>query len=205
MAHPYHHALSSVRTFGGAVEDYLPLHSWMDATKAHLVNFRHRAVRHHKEAIPLLCRELKSNTIISQGEAVSIQALAEQHIKEDCLSIVSLSDWLEGYKNPIPTHAGKTWNPVKNWGGAADDYTPIQELFESYHPLQLHHSQGIFQVESILGITIVNSMGRIVLVRTLCEEYLKSRYLSVPTLEQMVTPIRFSPWMLKTEKIESTL
>ena len=33
MAHPYHHALSSVRKWGGTVEDYLPIHSWFDASK----------------------------------------------------------------------------------------------------------------------------------------------------------------------------
>jgi uncharacterized protein DUF6915 len=30
MAHPYHHALSSVRKWGGEVSDYTPLHSWFD-------------------------------------------------------------------------------------------------------------------------------------------------------------------------------
>ena len=30
MAHPYHHALSSVKKWGGVVEDYIELHSWLD-------------------------------------------------------------------------------------------------------------------------------------------------------------------------------
>jgi hypothetical protein len=30
MAHPYHHALASVKKWGGEVSDYLPLHSWFD-------------------------------------------------------------------------------------------------------------------------------------------------------------------------------
>ena len=30
MAHPYHHALASVKKWGGEVSDYLPLHSWLD-------------------------------------------------------------------------------------------------------------------------------------------------------------------------------
>lgn len=33
MAHPYHHSLSSVRKWGGTVEDYLAIHSWFDASK----------------------------------------------------------------------------------------------------------------------------------------------------------------------------
>ncbi len=36
MAHPYHHALSSVRHWGGKVEEYLPIHQWLDESKAFL-------------------------------------------------------------------------------------------------------------------------------------------------------------------------
>ena len=47
MAHPYHHALSSVKKWGGAVDCYLALHSWFDASKEITADFRHRALRHH--------------------------------------------------------------------------------------------------------------------------------------------------------------
>jgi hypothetical protein len=47
--HPYHRALSSVRRYGGAAEDYLPLHNWFNATKANMSFFTHRALRHHYE------------------------------------------------------------------------------------------------------------------------------------------------------------
>jgi hypothetical protein len=30
MGHCYHHALSSVKKWGGIAEDYLPLHNWFD-------------------------------------------------------------------------------------------------------------------------------------------------------------------------------
>jgi hypothetical protein len=51
MAHPYHHALSSVRKWGGTVEDYLSVHNWFDGSKQILADFRHRALRHHAEGI----------------------------------------------------------------------------------------------------------------------------------------------------------
>jgi hypothetical protein len=51
MGHPYHHALSSVRKWGGTAEDYLPLHQWFDESKAITADFRHRALRHHAEGI----------------------------------------------------------------------------------------------------------------------------------------------------------
>ena len=34
MAHPYHHALASVKKWGGEVSDYLPLHDWFDQSKS---------------------------------------------------------------------------------------------------------------------------------------------------------------------------
>src|SRR3546814_3683523 len=42
MGHCYHHALSSVRKWGGIAEDYLPLHQWFDESKAITADFRHR-------------------------------------------------------------------------------------------------------------------------------------------------------------------
>lgn len=34
MAHPIQHAKSSVRKWGGSVEDYLAIYEWFDETKA---------------------------------------------------------------------------------------------------------------------------------------------------------------------------
>jgi Domain of unknown function (DUF6915) len=42
MGHCYHHALSSVRKWGGVAEDYLALHQWFDESKAITAAFRHR-------------------------------------------------------------------------------------------------------------------------------------------------------------------
>ena len=54
MGHPYHHALSSVKKWGGTADDYLPLHQWFDESKAITADFRHRALRHHAEGIFML-------------------------------------------------------------------------------------------------------------------------------------------------------
>lgn len=51
MAHPYHHALSSVKKWGGTVEDYLAIRGWFDESKKIIADFRHRALRHHAEGI----------------------------------------------------------------------------------------------------------------------------------------------------------
>ncbi len=54
MAHAYHHAVSSSRKFGGDPDEYLKLHEWLDASKSHMADFRHRALRHHSEGIFML-------------------------------------------------------------------------------------------------------------------------------------------------------
>ena len=33
MAHPYHHALSSMKKWGGTVDDFIAVHKWFDQSK----------------------------------------------------------------------------------------------------------------------------------------------------------------------------
>jgi hypothetical protein len=95
MAHPYHHALSSVRRWGGRVEDYLPIHDWFDASKAHLADFRHRALRHHAEGI-FWAEEVFGHTLTnSEGRVVPVRFIGEQHVKEDLGWIPTLADWFK--------------------------------------------------------------------------------------------------------------
>lgn len=94
MAHPYHHALSSVRRWGGRVDDYLPLHQWFDESKALLADYRHRALRHHAEGIFLAERLFGVTLTNSDGKAVPVRWVGEQHVKEDLGRIPAAVDWL---------------------------------------------------------------------------------------------------------------
>jgi hypothetical protein len=92
---PYHHALSSVRKWGGKVDDYLPIHQFFDESKAHNADIRHRALRHHAEGI-FLCERIFGPTItISTGRVIPTRYIGEQHVKEDLGWIPSLKDWFE--------------------------------------------------------------------------------------------------------------
>jgi hypothetical protein len=94
MAHPFHHALSSVRRWGGAVNDYLLIHQWFDESKVFMPDFRHRALRHHAEGI-FLCEGLFGVTITNRdGSPIPVRWIGEQHIKEDLQQIPRVSDWL---------------------------------------------------------------------------------------------------------------
>ena len=85
MGHPYHHALSSVRQWGGTPDEYLPLHQWFDASKAILADFRHRALRHHAEGIFMLETIFGATLTLSTGRVVPVRLIGEQHVREGAI------------------------------------------------------------------------------------------------------------------------
>ncbi len=93
MAHCYFHALSSVRKWGGLVEDYLPLHQWFDQSKSILADPRHRALRHHAEGIFMLETIFGATIANADGRIVPVRLIGEQHVREDLGSIPSFADW----------------------------------------------------------------------------------------------------------------
>lgn len=101
MAHPYHHALSSVKRWGGVVEDYAAIHEWFDASKEMHGDFRHRALRHHAQGV-FECERTFGTTInLSTGRVIPTRWIAEQHVTEDMGRIPSLSEWF-GCIKPEP-------------------------------------------------------------------------------------------------------
>jgi hypothetical protein len=94
VAHPWKHAQSSAKRFGGKPEDYLPIHTWFDESKAFLADFRHRALRHHTEGI-FLCEKIFGVTVSnSEGKEIPVRYIGEQHVKEDLGRIPTAQDWL---------------------------------------------------------------------------------------------------------------
>jgi hypothetical protein len=90
MGHCYHHALSSVKKWGGTAEDYLPLHQRFDESRAITADFRHRALRHHAEAIFVLELVFGPTITISTSRVVRIRLIGERHVREDVSFIPSL-------------------------------------------------------------------------------------------------------------------
>jgi hypothetical protein len=108
MAHPYHHALSSVKKWGGVPEDYEPIHAWFDDVKSHFADFRHRAMRHHSEGI-FMAEHFFGKTITnSDGRVVPVRFVGEQHVTEDCGWIPTVADWLKNIQaEPWMKRVGK--------------------------------------------------------------------------------------------------
>lgn len=112
MAHPFHHALSSVKKWGGMPEDYQAIHDWFDETKKLLPDFRHRALRHHAEGI-FLCEQIFGTTITVSTcgrcgkdhfeeqdhefvlKRIPVRWVGEQHVTEDLGRIPEAAEWLK--------------------------------------------------------------------------------------------------------------
>jgi hypothetical protein len=99
--HCFYHAQSSVKLFGGRIEDYQPLHDWFDESKLILADFRHRALRHHAEGIFMLERFFGTTITNSDGKEIPVRLIGEQHVKEDLGRIPSFADWAR-LINPEP-------------------------------------------------------------------------------------------------------
>lgn len=84
MAVPLIHAESSVKRYGGIVEDYLEIHKFMDSSKACVSDNRHRFLTHNSwfvvNVLPRVFGEMITN---SDGKRVPVKDIGEYHILED--------------------------------------------------------------------------------------------------------------------------
>ena len=101
MAHPWEHAKSSARKFGGLPIDYIEIHNWFDETKAWIGHSKHRMFRHHSEGIFQLEQIFGISFINSVGKTVYIRYIGEQHVKEDCNNYIpSAKEWVDNINTP---------------------------------------------------------------------------------------------------------
>ena len=99
MTHPLFHSEKSVALWGGQVEDYMPIHDWLDETKETFCDFRHRALRHHSQGIFEAERKFGKFITNSCGKRVPVRYIGEQHVKEDCGGRVpSVADWFRNIR-----------------------------------------------------------------------------------------------------------
>jgi hypothetical protein len=92
---PYMHGKVSVKKFGGTELDYQPIHDFLDETKAHFADMRHRAILHNSFGIYLCERIFGTYIVNSDGRKVQVRDIAEQHVIDDMGRIPSLQDYLQ--------------------------------------------------------------------------------------------------------------
>lgn len=95
---PHLHANASAGLYGGKPEDYQAIHDFIDSSKAHLADVRHRAIFHHSFGI-FICEKVFGTTITnSDGRQVSVRDIAEEHILQDCGRIPTVQDYLRNMR-----------------------------------------------------------------------------------------------------------
>ncbi len=83
MSHPWEHAKSSARKWGGKPEEYMVYHEWFDETKAWIGHSKHRMFRHHSEGIFEMESIFGVSFVNSDNRVVYTRYVGEQHVKED--------------------------------------------------------------------------------------------------------------------------
>jgi hypothetical protein len=92
---PWIHAKSSARRYGGKPEDYLPIHDFMDSSKAHIADVRHRAIFHSSFGCYIVEKVFGTTLTNSDGKEYSVRDVAEDHIIEDLGRIPTVHEYFE--------------------------------------------------------------------------------------------------------------
>lgn len=95
MSHAAYHAHSSVNAFGGTMEDFLPIHEWLDRSRGGTSSILHRFLSHHTQGIQDCVAHFGSTITISTGRKVPTSLIAEQHIVEDLGFCPTMDDYIQ--------------------------------------------------------------------------------------------------------------
>ncbi len=95
MSNPLVHAERAAKRWGGIPQDYLAIHQWFDATKAHLADNRHRLILHNSFGIALAEQVFGPAITNSSGRRVFVREIGIQHVLEDLGFIPTLAECLE--------------------------------------------------------------------------------------------------------------
>ncbi|MGW4240886.1 DUF6915 family protein [Nocardia sp. NPDC004722] len=128
MAQSWLHAQASARHFGGAPDDYIRIHEWIDGFKAMVGDVTHRQYRHNSHG-PWMAQEVFGRTITnSAGKQILVRDIAENHIVEDLGWLPSPADW-------SACLTCKVW-----MGGKRNKFIGREELLEKAlpHPNKIH-------------------------------------------------------------------
>lgn len=91
---PHLHAKTSVRKWGGEIGDYLDIHEFLDSSKAHIADMRHRLILHSSFGIYIAQQVFGTVRTNSAGRIYAVRDIAEDHVLEDLGTIPSVERWL---------------------------------------------------------------------------------------------------------------
>lgn len=92
---PFYHGIVSVKKWGGKEEDYQEIHDFIDSSKAHFPDMRHRAILHSSFGIYITEKVFGTYITNSDGNKVQVRDIAEQHVLDDLGTIPTVQDYLK--------------------------------------------------------------------------------------------------------------
>lgn len=121
MANALIHSQSSVKLYGGVVDDYIHLHNKMDCSKGYFPDNRHRVLTHTMFWIKEVMEPLFGLYITnSEGKNVSVKDICERHILEDYrmkfiptpqdfIQHMPLKKWMQNGQGETPTSCAELY------------------------------------------------------------------------------------------------
>jgi len=91
---PFLHAKKSVIKHKGKVDDYLEIHEFLDSSKAHVPDMRHRAILHSSFGIYIAQQVFGIYNTNSDGIDYCVRDICEEHILEDLGFIPTVENYL---------------------------------------------------------------------------------------------------------------
>jgi hypothetical protein len=211
VSHPYYHALSAARHFGGEWQDYVEVERWFDQTKGHIADARHRLLLHNEFGVEL-CEEIFGETLLrpSDGKQIGVSEVARRHVEEDfgghvpavdrCFRRATLEGWMQeacGFPTDVLA--------ARRFGGVPADYQEIRNWFERAEGrcpdgrarLLLTHTFGIFLCEQRFGPVLTRaSDGVRVPTRPIAEAYVLRVFRGrIPTAGNLLEKVPLEAWM----------
>ena len=84
--------MAHAKKYGGVPEDYVAIDRFLDQTKQHVPNWRHRMVLHNSFGVDLCIQMFGEAITNADGKKIAVQRIAEDHIEQDLRFVPSLQD-----------------------------------------------------------------------------------------------------------------
>lgn len=210
MAHPWYHAVMAARKHGGVADDYLPLETWMDFTKSHIADCRHRLFLHNAWGLFVAERILGATmTRESDGKTLPLRPLLEEHILQDFGKIPTLGQCLAQLApEPLDGELSlleQCQRTAKRLGGDWTDYEAIGSFLDwprSFLPdgryrRILHNSWGVALAVEAFGVAYARpSDSALVPTNAVAEAHIQAECGGrTPPLEECLEGIAVQRWM----------
>jgi hypothetical protein len=95
---PHIHAQMDVKRFGGKIEDYIPIHEFIDSSYHCIPDVRHRALLHNQFGLMMVEKLFGQVMVNSDGRRFCPRDIAEGHIVADLGRLPSVEDYFRNMK-----------------------------------------------------------------------------------------------------------